>query len=54
LLRVGGNGPQHSHCKTNEHSKHLVFSAGKLDDTLERWRRFKPDIAVVPAGEIET
>jgi hypothetical protein len=45
LLRVGDNGPKDSHCKTNEHSKHQVFSADKLDDTLERWRRFKPDIA---------
>jgi hypothetical protein len=50
---VGDNGPQDSHCKTNEHSKHQVFSADKLDDTLERWRRFKPDIAVAPPGEIE-
>jgi hypothetical protein len=50
---VGDNGPQDSHCKTNEHSKHQVFSADKLDDTLERWRRFKPDIPVVPPGEIE-
>jgi len=47
---VGDNGPKDSHCKTNEHSKHQVFSADKLDDTLERWRRFKPDIAEVPAG----
>jgi hypothetical protein len=50
---VGGNGPQDSDCKTDEHSKHQVFSTGKLDDNLERWRRFKPDIAVVPPGEIE-
>src|SRR6185369_1800357 len=52
-LGVGDNGPQDSHCKTNEHSKHQIFSTDKLDDTLERWRRFKPDIAVVPAGETE-
>jgi hypothetical protein len=50
---VGDNGPQDSHCKTNEHTKHQVFSTGKLDDTLARWRRFKPDIPVVPSGEIE-
>src|SRR5215216_5249262 len=52
-LSVGDNGPQDSHCKTNEHSKHQVFSADKLGDTLEQWRRFKPDIPVAPPGEIE-
>jgi hypothetical protein len=50
---VGDNGPKDGHCKTNEHSKHQDSSAGELDDTLEQWRRFKPDVAVVPAGEIE-
>ena len=54
LLRMGNNGPQDGHCKTNEHSKHQAFSADKIDDTLERRRPFKPDIPVAPAGEIET